>query len=150
LVLVDSRAGDALHFDVKAGDSERQRPTLLIVDDNRPLLKFLRAVISNEGWDIVAASSAEKALKEAESRTIDVALIDYMLPDLDGVTLSNKLRALMPDIRLVLMTGGGEMIFSRQSRLAQVPIIQKPFAKDDLLNLLRSQFQPQEASSASA
>jgi hypothetical protein len=66
------------------------------------------------------------------------------------VTLSNKLRAMIPGVRLVLMTGGGEMIFSRQSVLAHVPIIQKPFAKDDLLNLLRSQFQPQEASSASA
>ena len=150
LVLIDARAGDTLHFEVQTHNSEPQRPTLLIVDDNRPLLKFLRAVISNEGWEIVAVTSAEKALREVESRTVDVALIDYMLPDLDGVTLANKLRALLPSIRLVLMTGGGEMIFSRQSGLAHVPVIQKPFAKDDLLNLLRSQFQPQEASSASA
>ncbi len=150
LVMVDRSAGDALHFEVQTRDSEPQRRTLLIVDDNRPLLKFLRTVISNEGWEIVTATSAEKALKEVETRTVDVALIDYMLPDLDGVTLSNKLRAMMPSVRLVLMTGGGEMIFSRQSGLAHVPVIQKPFAKDDLLKLLRSQFQAQRASSASA
>lgn len=89
-------------------------------------------------------------MKEVETRTVDVALIDYMLPDLDGVALAKKLQAMIPSLRLVLMTGGGEMAFSQQSGLAHVPVLPKPFTKDDLLNLLKSQFQARETSSASA
>lgn len=94
--MVEAGPDDNLHFEVDTRNSEPQRPTVLIVDDNKPLLKFLRAVTSNEGWEIVTATSAEKTLKEAETRAINVALIDYMLPDLDGVSLSKKLRTWMP------------------------------------------------------
>jgi ATP-dependent Clp protease ATP-binding subunit ClpA/CheY-like chemotaxis protein len=153
LVMVQAaEASDTLDFEIQAGNplpSERQKPALLIVDDNKTLLKFLRAVTSNEGWELVTATSAQGALREAKKRGFDVALIDYMLPDGDGVALSKKLQAMMPSLKLMLMTGGGGMAFSQNSGMAHVPVIQKPFAIDDLLNLLRSRFQAAEPASAS-
>src|SRR5581483_7998593 len=134
---------EVLKFQVREGDSTisgKTKPVLLIVDDNETLLKYLRAVTSNEGWELMTATSAVAAIQEAEKRSFDVALIDYMLPDLDGAALSKKLQEMLPSIKLVLMTGGGEMVFSQQSGLAHVPVIQKPFVVDDLLNLLRNQF----------
>jgi CheY-like chemotaxis protein len=144
---------DKLNFEIHAGNalpSGRQKPALLIVDDNKSLLKFLRAVTSNEGWDLVTATSLQGALREAKKQDFDVALIDYMLPDGDGVALSRNLQTMMPSLKLVLMTGGGEMAFPQNGGLAHVPVIQKPFAIDELLDLLRSRFQVAQPASASA
>jgi ATP-dependent Clp protease ATP-binding subunit ClpA/ActR/RegA family two-component response regulator len=153
-VIVHANAdNEVLKFQVRAGDSTvsgKTKPVLLIVDDNETLLKYLRAVTSNEGWELMTATSAVAAIQEAEKRSFDVALIDYMLPDLDGAALSKKLQEMLPSIKLVLMTGGGEMVFSQQSGLAHVPVIQKPFVVDDLLNLLRNQFGEESSEAASA
>ncbi len=91
--------GEKLDIDVKAPASARTRAktaTVLIVDDNQELLKFLKTVMRNEPWELVSAPSAAQALDVAAGRDIDVALIDYMLPDLDGLTLSRRLQAAQP------------------------------------------------------
>lgn len=133
--------GDSLEFDVqakRAAEHTSAGPSVLIVDDNRSLLKFLKTVMNKEGWDLSATGSAQAALQLAEKRSFDIALIDYMLPDLDGVALSIKLKVQNPALEIVLMTGGGTMSFPPDSPLADVPILQKPFLVDDLLQLIKS------------
>jgi CheY-like chemotaxis protein len=141
-VAVDVNAsGEGLEFNVQGGSSPAlatASPAVLIVDDNRSLLKFLKTVMSKEGWDLSVAGSAASALQLAEKCSFDIALIDYMLPDLDGAALSMKLKAQIPNLEIVLMTGGGAMAFPPQSALANVPILQKPFLIDDVLQLIRS------------
>jgi CheY-like chemotaxis protein len=113
--------------------------TVLIVDDNQELLKYLKTVMRNERWNILTASSAKQAFDISATQSIDVALIDYMLPDLDGFALSKRLRASAPQAKIILMTGGGEMSVSDDSGLGtDVPVLQKPFLVDDVLNLIRT------------
>ncbi len=133
--------GETLEFDTQDSASRSQtrtRPALLIVDDNPSLLKFLKAALTHEGWDLSVASSARDALRFAEKGRIDIALIDYMLPDMDGAALSLKLKASLPALEIVLMTGGGQMTFPQNSSLAEVPVVQKPFIVEELLQLLQS------------
>ena len=133
--------GEDLDFDMRDPASKiasASRPRVLIVDDNESLLKFLKTVLSQEGWELWATGSAQQALQFAETRKFDLALIDYMLPDLDGATLITRLKVKLPAIGCVLMTGGGEMAFPQQGSLAGIPVVQKPFIVDDLLTLLRS------------
>jgi DNA-binding NtrC family response regulator len=135
-------AGDKLNLDVKAplasqGDSKTA--TVLIVDDNEELLKFLKTVMRNQPWELVSASSAQEALLATAERKVDVALIDYMLPDTDGLTLSRKLQVRQPSLQVILMTGGGEMSFGKDTvSRSRIPILQKPFVVDDLLALITS------------
>lgn len=132
--------GEKLNMDVKAPAYRRtlaKAATVLIVDDNEELLKFLKTVMRGERWELVTASSGAKALEVASARNIHVALIDYMLPDLDGLTLSRKLQARQPALRMILMTGGGEMSLGKESEF-DLPVVQKPFLVDDLLNMIRS------------
>ncbi len=113
--------------------------TILIVDDNQELLKYLKVVIRNERWNVLTASSAKQAFEIVSSKYVDVALVDYMLPDLDGFALSKRIRETAPHTKIILMTGGGEMSVSDESGLGpNVPVLQKPFLVDDVLNLIRS------------
>ena len=156
-VIVSTTADGAnLDFDMQrnpARQPEAARSSVLIVDDNESLLKFMKAVLSHEGWDLSAVGSAKQAMLLAKSNKFDLALIDYMLPDTDGAALSAKLRVKLPGIKIVLMTGGGQMTFPPQSGLADVPVVQKPFVVEDLLKLLRSRLPPvvkKESASATA
>jgi CheY-like chemotaxis protein len=143
-IVTVSAAGDGekLDIDVKAPASSRTRAktaTVLIVDDNQELLKFLKTVMRNEPWELVSAPSAAQALDVAAGRDIDVALIDYMLPDLDGLTLSRRLQAAQSATKVILMTGGGEMSMGKENGpSADLPIVQKPFLVEDLLNMIRN------------
>ncbi len=126
------------------------RPTVLIVDDNEDLLKFLKLVMRDQEWDLVATSSGKQALLIAKERELNVALIDYMIPDLDGLAVAKKLQQRRPGIKIILMTGGGEMALGRHSGLGtDVPIVQKPFLVEDLLNLIRNRIGSRSLEAAS-
>jgi len=115
------------------------KPQILIVDDNADLLNFLKKIMKQSDWEIFTAETAEQALAVCAKHRIDVALMDYVLPDLDGVQLSKRLSETSPFSKIIIMTGG-EMSSDREEicRKCNVPIIQKPFLVDDVLGLVRS------------
>jgi CheY-like chemotaxis protein/MoxR-like ATPase len=146
-------AGSKLDLLVRSSDKVQPppgKPVLLIVDDNAELLKYFRTILSNERWDLKTAASAESALTCCEENAVTLALVDYMLPDMDGLALSKQLRAKNPALELIMMTGGGEMSLNEESGLgSDVPILQKPFLMGDLISLVQSKMQVGEANTAS-
>lgn len=135
---------EKLHFEVHAivaAATGGGQPTILIVDDNEDLLKLLTTVMQHENWEILTATSAERALRIAGQRNINVALVDYMLPDQDGLALGRQLKARKPKLQLLLMTGG-DLYAGEKSADLGAPVIQKPFLMDDLLALIRSRLLP--------
>jgi CheY-like chemotaxis protein len=119
--------------------SASSKPRILIVDDNVDLLNFLKKIMKQSEWDIFTAETAGQALAVCAKNRIDVALMDYVLPDLDGVQLSRQLSESSPSSQIIIMTGG-EMSSDREEicRKCNVPIIQKPFLVEDVLGLVRS------------
>jgi CheY-like chemotaxis protein len=137
-----SEGGENLDLFVRTPESLQSHvssPTVLIVDDNQELLKYLKTVMRHEHWHLLTASSAQQALQAAAEHGADVALVDYMLPDMDGLALSRRLKGTIPSLKVILMTGGGEMSARQASGLGpDVPVLQKPFLMDELLQLVRS------------
>lgn len=122
--------------------AQRETLKLLIVDDNESLLKLLTSAIRPEGWKVFAATTAEQALTIAREQQPDVGLIDYLLPDSDGLTLSRELQSLDPAIGIIL-TSGSEVPGT------ELPFIQKPFLVQDVVSSIRM-LSSKNASSASA
>jgi CheY-like chemotaxis protein len=115
------------------------KPLILIVDDNADLLKFLKNVMEASSWSIVTAETAEQAIRSAGRYRIDAALVDYMLPDLNGLELSSHLRAKLPSLPVVIMTGG--QMPADEEQLCHrygLPLIQKPFLVEEVLELIRA------------
>jgi DNA-binding NtrC family response regulator len=134
--------GESLVIHTVTGERAKavsQKPTVLIVDDNRDLLLFLERLLSQEGWTLLTAQSAGQARDIFNHHQPDVVLLDYMLGDDDGVKLGLYFQRAVPQTRVIIMTGGNlapeeEMV----CRERDFPVLFKPFLGTDVLNLIRS------------
>lgn len=92
---------------------------------------------------------AEEALQIAEHGQIDVALVDYLLPDLDGLALGKRLKERLPGIEVILMSGGDLSPAEEDARAGHAfAFVQKPFLVDDVIALIRSRIPPPRGAQA--
>ncbi|MCX6584185.1 MAG: response regulator [Candidatus Aminicenantes bacterium] len=79
--------------------------TILIVDDDRQVLKSLKIWFKNEGLNPIIASDSSEALKAVTANSVDVALVDLRMSTEDGISVSKKIRELDANIKIIIMTG---------------------------------------------
>ncbi len=65
---------------------------ILVVDDEKEIADLLGLYLKNEGWDIVKCFDGSSALKEIHAQRFDLAILDVMLPDIDGFALCSEIR----------------------------------------------------------
>jgi ATP-dependent Clp protease ATP-binding subunit ClpA len=114
-------------------------PTVLLVDDNRDLLQFLERLMAESGWELLAAESASEARKMVAKRKPNAALLDYMLPDGNGVELAQQLRQIVPNMQIIMMTGS--ILPPEEEAICEeheFPVLRKPFLAADVMNQIRS------------
>ena len=70
--------------------ADRQR--VLVCDDEDQILRALRVVLREAGYDVVPASTAAEALDAAAVQRLDAAIVDIVLPDGDGVEVARRIR----------------------------------------------------------
>jgi ATP-dependent Clp protease ATP-binding subunit ClpA/ActR/RegA family two-component response regulator len=116
-----------------------QHPTVLLVDDNRDLLRFLERLMAQAGWRLLTAESQQEAEQVIGKQMPNAALLDYLLPDGNGVELGVMLQRKSPGVQVILMTGA--QLTSEEEAICQeydFPILRKPFLANDILNLIRA------------
>jgi signal transduction histidine kinase len=79
--------------------------SILIVDDEPVVLDVLKRLLEEEGREIALAASPDEAMRVAARGPLDVALIDKNLQGASGLDLSRKLKALQPELEVILITG---------------------------------------------
>ena len=91
-------------------DRGSARITVLIVDDHALVAESFRVVLSGEpDIDVVAiAGTAAEAVAAATTHRPDVVLMDYVLPDGDGAAAAARVMAVLPDTKVVMLTGSDE------------------------------------------
>jgi signal transduction histidine kinase len=111
---------------------------VLIVDDDEALSENLAEIVQELGVETVITPDRQSALAAAAGRDFDVALIDVRLPDGDGLSLLDPLRARSPHLQAVMVTGNasveGAMAAVRRAAFAYVL---KPVSPPDLLDTTR-------------
>src|SRR5690606_15399933 len=80
---------------------------LLIVDDDGEFRDSVVRRFVRRGYQVQEAANAEQALARCERRQFNVALLDLIMPGLNGLELLQKLRAVQPECEVVLLTGQG-------------------------------------------
>lgn len=80
------------------------RARILIVDDERLIRWTLREALAPDGFEVVESESLATARAAAKSADFDVALVDFRLPDGDGLTLMAELREMMPGLPVIIVT----------------------------------------------
>ncbi len=127
---VESQAGAAM-----------VNPTVLLVDDNRDLLHFLERLMANDGWTLLTAESATAAKRLVQEHQPNAALLDYMLPDGNGVELGVEFLQTSPQMLVIVMTG--TILPPEEEALCEehnFPVLRKPFLASDVMNQIRSRF----------
>ncbi len=114
-------------------------PVVMLVDDNRDLLRFLERLMADAGWKLVTAESAEEARRLVAERKPDAALLDYMLPDGNGVELGVEFLRSAPSALVIVMTGA--ILPPEEEALCEehgFPVLRKPFLASDVMEQIRS------------
>ena len=70
----------------------QKKPIILCVDDEPANLKLLENILVPRGYEVVSAATGEDALQKIKTRTIDLVLLDLMLPGMDGLQVSRKIK----------------------------------------------------------
>jgi len=141
-VFVDlSEDGDTLTFRSEGGAARpvERVTTVLTVDDNEDLRRWMERVLTAEGFRVLSAVSVEEAGRLTAAAPPDVAVLDYMLPDGDGVSLAANLAHDHPGVGIVVVSGTDledEDLIMCSKHGAR--ILRKPFLSRELLTAIRS------------
>ena len=116
--------------------SKRQR--VLICDDEPQILRALRVVLGDAGFEVVPAMSVREALDAVAVRPPDAAIVDLVLPDGDGVNVTTSIREWSRMPILVLSAVGDEREKVRALDAGADDYVTKPFGPDELVARLRA------------
>jgi two-component system, OmpR family, KDP operon response regulator KdpE len=130
--------------------SSQGRPRVLVCDDEQQILRALRVILRDAGFEALPASTAEEALDVAAVRRPDAAIIDLVLPDGDGIDVCRRLREWSDMPLIVLSAVGDEDAKVRALAAGADDYVTKPFGPRELIarleaNLRRIAPEPEEA-----
>jgi signal transduction histidine kinase/ActR/RegA family two-component response regulator len=135
-----------------ASNSESETPipqghgeTILLVDDEQPLVLLGEEVLAALGYEPVGFTSSRKALETfcADPQRFDIVLTDEVMPELTGTRLAAELHRLRPELPVLLMTGYSGPVLSQQARAAGIrQILKKPLQARDMAECIARQLPP--------
>ena len=115
-----------------------QRRRVLVVDDEPQILRALRVVLRDAGFEAVPASTAQEALDLAALHPPDAAIVDLLLPDGDGIEVTRALREWTKAPIIVLSAVGEEDQKVRALEAGADDYVTKPFSPRELVARLRA------------
>jgi DNA-binding NarL/FixJ family response regulator len=104
---------------------------VLLVDDDAAVLEMLQTVLSAFAFEVVGlAGNGWDAVKVASAIAPDVAVVDYMMPGLDGLETARRIKAVRPECRIVIFSA-----LDMEDRAAGVPEVDHFLKKSDVMRL---------------
>jgi CheY-like chemotaxis protein len=116
--------------------------TVLVVDDDRGVLRLTSRMLRMAGYKVLEAGSGPEALSVLEKEPgVDLVLTDIVMPEMHGLELVDRALATTPKLRILLMTGHAlELTAQLGVRESPLPLLLKPFSAEQLLAKVREVF----------
>ena len=116
----------------------KKRTRLMAVDDEVEILRLLKNILEEEGYDFVGATSGDAAFSLLRERQPDLIILDIMMPGLDGFQVLELIRR-NSDVPVIMLTGRGEMTALRDSvEIGADDFVRKPFYPLELVARVRA------------
>jgi len=113
--------------------------SVLVIDDEEVMREILEALLTREGYRVKVASSGEEGLDHARTTSFDAAIVDVMMPGIDGISTLEELKKIDEDLPVVMVTAFAsvETAISAMKRGA-FDYITKPFKNDEVVIVVRN------------
>ena len=100
---------------------------VLLIDDEKEFLEVMSERMQNRDIDVTTASSARDALALVEKESYDAIILDLQMPEMDGLQALERLKAINPDLQVILLTGHATVEKGVQAmKLGATDVLEKP------------------------
>jgi DNA-binding NtrC family response regulator len=112
---------------------------VLLVDDAKDFIKYIKKRLDARGVLVSTAHSGLEALAVLNKETIDVVVLDVLMPDMDGIETLQKIKKTKPDLPVIMLTGHGTVESTAEGmRLGAADFLLKPCDADTVLKSIES------------
>ncbi|MGA7007495.1 MAG: response regulator [Nitrososphaeraceae archaeon] len=115
---------------------------ILLVDDDKDHLRLFTMILEDGGYSVDAYADPVKALLKFRPNYYDMVVLDYIMPDLNGLELYRRIREIDPRIRCSILTANHEKFSEYEDKpqgQGNLRIIRKPIGNEELLMNIREQ-----------
>jgi two-component system response regulator PilR (NtrC family) len=113
--------------------------TILVVDDEEIMREILETLLAREGYDVRLAASGAEGLEMARAMPFDAAIVDIMMPGIDGIATLDELKRIDEDLAVVIITAYASVESAISAMKAGAfDYITKPFKNDEVLVVVRN------------
>lgn len=112
--------------------------TVLVVDDSKLARMVVKRILekTRSDWLIAEAANAQEALGLLAEKTVDIALIDFNMPDRDGLSLAEEMRAANPDMPMAIISANAQDAILARARELDTAFVEKPLTEETLTGFL--------------
>ncbi len=125
-----------------------KKTRILVVDDELSIIKFLRANLEANSYDVLSAMDGAEALQTFEMELPDLVILDIMMPKMDGFEVCRRLREWSQTPIIMLSARGDESDKVKCLDLGADDYITKPFGKDELIARVKAVLRRTETAAA--
>jgi two-component system response regulator HydG len=115
----------------------KNKPTILVVDDNQDLLETFAMILKRRGYHVQTAGDGLSAINKFKEQNFDVTLMDIVMPEMSGVDAFKKIKEIQPGAPIILMTAySDDELIQNAKNEGALKIIHKPIHIDQLIDLI--------------
>jgi len=121
---------------------------IVVIDDEDLILEALTTILTQSGHQVRTANNGKAGLAAIRAERPDVVITDIIMPEMEGIETIRGIRALVPDMPIVAMSGGGRIaavdLLAMASELGARVVLAKPFGREQLLAAIEACLAPRQ------
>lgn len=106
---------------------------ILLAEDDEVMREYLTRALTRSGYRVTAVDRGTAALPLLESERFDLLLTDIVMPEMDGIELAQRAASLVPDLRVMFITGFAAVTLKAGQAVPNARVLSKPFHLRDLV-----------------